>query len=336
MKILKHTLLAASVSLALAGGQAAHAGDEPMLGEIVLYAFNFAPRYWANSNGQILSINQNQALFALLGTTYGGNGQTTFALPDLRGRTPAGSGTEISWGEQAGAATATLTQMPGILGTNLTLETRGVETSSRISNSTPVPTVSKSAVTSGASLPVNVRPPSLGLNYSVALQGLFGGRECTLGEIITYAGTYVTGSELVPANGQLLSISSNTALFSILGTTYGGNGQTTFALPNLNDRLPTGAGSGPSLTPVSLGESSGGTTATVTTANLPANTVLGYNLSTKGIGVGTSTRITANQVNIISATAPVTGNASVSLPIQPPSLGVNYYICTQGVYPQPP
>lgn len=62
-------------------------GDEaPYMGEIRLMSFNFAPRFWALCNGQLLPINQNQALFAILGTTYGGNGQTTFALPDLRGR----------------------------------------------------------------------------------------------------------------------------------------------------------------------------------------------------------------------------------------------------------
>ena len=58
----------------------------PFIGEIQIYAFDFAPRTWATCNGQLLPINQNQALFSLLGTTYGGNGQTTFALPDLRGR----------------------------------------------------------------------------------------------------------------------------------------------------------------------------------------------------------------------------------------------------------
>ncbi len=65
---------------------------EPFIGEIALYPYNFAPRGWAFCNGQILSIAQNTALFSLLGTTYGGNGQTTFALPDLRGRVPLSSG----------------------------------------------------------------------------------------------------------------------------------------------------------------------------------------------------------------------------------------------------
>ena len=62
--------------------------SEPFLAEIRIYGFNFAPRGWALCDGQILPINQNQALYSLLGTTYGGDGRTSFALPDLRGRTP--------------------------------------------------------------------------------------------------------------------------------------------------------------------------------------------------------------------------------------------------------
>ena len=85
---------------------------EPYLGEIRLVSFNFAMRGWAFCNGQLLPINQNQALFALLGTMYGGNGQTTFALPDLRGRMPVHGAS--SQGTSGGAASVALTaaQMP--------------------------------------------------------------------------------------------------------------------------------------------------------------------------------------------------------------------------------
>ena len=89
-------------------------GANPVyLGEIMMVAFNFAPRGFALCNGQLLPINQNQALFALLGTMYGGNGQTNFALPDLNGRVPIGAGqgpglTDRVLGETGGAATVTL------------------------------------------------------------------------------------------------------------------------------------------------------------------------------------------------------------------------------------
>ena len=76
---------------------------EPFLSEIRIMTFNFAPKGWAQCNGQLLPINQNQALFSLLGTTYGGNGQTNFALPDLRGRVPIHVGQGHGLGEGGGA-----------------------------------------------------------------------------------------------------------------------------------------------------------------------------------------------------------------------------------------
>jgi microcystin-dependent protein len=81
---------------------------EPFLSEIRIFSFNFAPKGWAQCNGQLLPINQNQALFALLGTTYGGNGQTTFALPDLRSRTAVHTGAGHVLGEVGGERSHTL------------------------------------------------------------------------------------------------------------------------------------------------------------------------------------------------------------------------------------
>ena len=89
--------------------------SEPFLGELNIVSFNFPPKGWALCNGQFLPINQNQALFSLLGTMYGGNGQTTFALPDLRGRMPIHVGGGFSNQGQAGGETAhtlTMSEMP--------------------------------------------------------------------------------------------------------------------------------------------------------------------------------------------------------------------------------
>jgi microcystin-dependent protein len=88
--------------------------SEPFLSEIKIMSFVYAPRGWALCNGQFLPINQNQALFSLLGTTYGGNGQTTFALPDLRGKVPIHSGQGFILGQQGGQQSHTLTinEMP--------------------------------------------------------------------------------------------------------------------------------------------------------------------------------------------------------------------------------
>src|SRR3954469_22886467 len=82
---------------------------EPFLGELRLMSFNFAPKGWAQCSGQFLPINQNQALFSLLGTTYGGNGQTTFALPDLRSRAPFHQGDGFTIGQRAGEESHTIT-----------------------------------------------------------------------------------------------------------------------------------------------------------------------------------------------------------------------------------
>jgi microcystin-dependent protein len=82
---------------------------EPFLSEIRIMSFSYAPKGWALCDGQLLPINQNQALFSLLGTTYGGNGQTTFALPNLQGRVPVCSGSGFTLGQQGGEYNHTLT-----------------------------------------------------------------------------------------------------------------------------------------------------------------------------------------------------------------------------------
>src|SRR5713101_466009 len=82
---------------------------EPFLAEVKIISWNFPPKGWAFCNGQLLPINQNQALFSVLGTTYGGDGRTTFALPDLQGRVPVHVGNGIVLGERAGETSHTLT-----------------------------------------------------------------------------------------------------------------------------------------------------------------------------------------------------------------------------------
>ena len=101
--------------IALSGIFPSRNSSQPFIGELDIFAFNFPPKFWATCDGQLLPISQNQALFALLGIMYGGNGQTTFALPDLRGRAAlhAGQGPGLSnyaQGQQAGTETQTINQ----------------------------------------------------------------------------------------------------------------------------------------------------------------------------------------------------------------------------------
>lgn len=159
---------------------------EPFLAEVRIMSFNFAPRGWALCNGQLLPINQNQALFSLLGTTYGGNGQVNFALPNLQGRVPVHMGNGISQGEAGGQTTVTLTsqQMPQhvhvLMGSSAAQNTvvpsglLAVTTPSEFYGGTPNAVASAASIGStGGSQPHNNMQPSLVLNFCIALQGIF-------------------------------------------------------------------------------------------------------------------------------------------------------------------
>jgi microcystin-dependent protein len=166
----------------------------PYLSEIRLISFNFAPKGWALCDGQILPINQNQALFSLLGTTYGGNGQTTFALPNLQGRTILHTGADSSGhfyalGQSAGEVGVTLTpsQMPahshvaqGILVQANSFPAAGrtwAESPSNPYSSNANTVMNPSSLAQvGGSHPHNNMPPYLTLNFIIALAGIFPSR----------------------------------------------------------------------------------------------------------------------------------------------------------------
>ena len=171
--------------------------SEPFLAEIRIFGFNFAPRGWAFCDGQILPINQNQSLYSLLGTTYGGDGRTSFGLPELRGRTPIHVGNSIggqthSLGQKSGAESISLTaaEMPqhkhtvkGSSSTTTTpLATGNVW--SRAAQNQYAPSAGANNVNMGAATLSNAgggqahnnMQPSLSLNFGIALQGLFPSR----------------------------------------------------------------------------------------------------------------------------------------------------------------
>jgi microcystin-dependent protein len=161
---------------------------EPFLAEIRLMSFQFAPKGWAHCNGQLLPINQNQALFALLGTTFGGDGQVTFALPDLRGRTPIHVGGGHTLGGHGGeqAHTLSVAEMPAHThvaygsGSNAKAETPGPGVllgrasldlyRAPTSLSAMEPGVVASA--GGAQAHANVQP-FVTVSFCIALQGIF-------------------------------------------------------------------------------------------------------------------------------------------------------------------
>lgn len=160
------------------------------LSEIRLFSFNYAPKGWAQCNGQLLPINQNQALFALLGTTYGGNGQTNFALPNLRGRVPIHFGSGHTMGEAAGSESVTITAqtMPThfhwmfgstvATGGNDNPAGRFLGSAGNLYHAPDslTPMNPGTIGNTGGSQPHNNMQPFLVLNYCIALQGIFPSR----------------------------------------------------------------------------------------------------------------------------------------------------------------
>jgi microcystin-dependent protein len=217
---------------------------QDMIGEVMPFAGNFVPTDYLPADGRLLQINQsqqNKTLFNVIGTTYGGDGVNTFALPDLRGRTIISASTVDPVGTLLGSPTASLSN-----------------------NQTP------NGFTNTAQ-PFDEREPSLALNYLIALNGTFPNHDTGsvnpntpyLAEIIPFAGNFVPSGWAL-CNGQLLPINQNQALFSLLGTTFGGNGTINFALPDLRDRTVIGTSAS-----VSVGSLLGATSHTVTAAELP-------------------------------------------------------------------
>jgi microcystin-dependent protein len=159
---------------------------EPFLSEIRIMSFNFPPKGWAFCNGQLMPINQNQALFSLLGTTYGGDGRVNFALPDLQGRVPTHMGNHIL-GERAGEQNHTLTisELPThthvLNGTTATTAPQPVPTNAYLAPTASLygPATALTSLTAGTVTNVggsqahtNMQP-FLALNFSIALQGIF-------------------------------------------------------------------------------------------------------------------------------------------------------------------
>ena len=166
---------------------------EPFLAQILIVGFNFAPRGFAYCDGQILPINQNQSLYSLLGTTYGGDGRTSFALPDFRSRTPIHVGNGYSEGQKAGAETVTLTraQIPAHRHDFKAQNNAGNQAAASghhladlagfdeyvAQNPGPLLTMANTVISnSGGGQSHNNEQPYLTIGYCIALQGLFPSR----------------------------------------------------------------------------------------------------------------------------------------------------------------
>ena len=232
----------------------------PFIGQIAAYTGNIIPNGWALADGSLIPITQNTALFSVIGITYGGDGRSNFQLPDLRGRVAVGvaTGSNTKLGGINGTESVTL------LSTNLPSHQHNLLNNTYGTNQTGF---------TGAGEPFQNLQPLLGISYIIALRGIFPSADTgavdpqapILGEIVGFAGNYAPGGWAM-ADGSLLQISTNVAIFALLGTYFGGDGISTFALPDLRDRVIVGSGRG-----FNVADLVGSSAITLTTNQLPAH-----------------------------------------------------------------
>lgn len=261
----------------------------PYIGQVKLVPYSFAPRGYADCDGQLLSISSHTALFSILGTTYGGDGQQSFGLPDLQDRAPVHQSQEDPLGHKGGAANVTL-DVSTMAQHSHAINARNVPaTETAISGNVFAAQAQRGAQhyitaggqtadmsehglteTGGGQAHDNTQP-SMTLRYVVALEGTYPSRDGGgaiddqdyIGEIRPFGFNFAPRG-WAQCDGQLLAIASNQALFSLLGTVFGGDGKTTFALPDLRGRTAVGLGQ-------TMGAKFGSETVTLNADQIPAH-----------------------------------------------------------------
>jgi microcystin-dependent protein len=278
----------------------------PFYGEVRLFAGNFAPLGWAFCHGQLLTRTNNLALFSIIGTAFGGDGTNTFALPDARSRGVA------SIGQGPGLSPISLAERSGLTQTTLLPFAMPIHTH-------PLPTFyGIDSGPAGSNGPRNNRQPYLGLSTVFYLQGnnplaAQTAYEPFVGEMTMFASGHGFPNA-VQAQGQVFGISANSFLYSIIRTNFGGDGATTFWLPDLRGRFPLSIGRGTGQTAHTLGEKFGTESVTMTTAQMPSH------------------RHTLPSVPPIALTTDTAGSNQPQSLLQP-SLAVRFLISTNGQVP---
>ena len=227
--------------------------DNPVVGEIRNVAFSPTAGSFSSQflpcDGRLLSISQNSALYALLGTTYGGNGSSNFALPDLRGRVPMHFSAANPLGSLIGAETTTLAVA------NLAAHTHSVPLGANTGST-------------GSGTPFSIQQPALALNLRI----MDNVTAASVGWVRVFAFSFSAGITACDGAAYARSGGDWAALFSEIGTTYGaGNGSTTFNVPDLRNRTMIGQGTGTGLTARTLGQSGGSGTASMTVFTMPSH-----------------------------------------------------------------
>ncbi|MFD2706954.1 phage tail protein [Salibacterium lacus] len=256
------------------------------IGEIHCFAFPFEPKGWMYCDGRQLSISSYYNLYTILGTTFGGDGTSTFALPDLRGRTMVHAGGEVSPGERAGEETHELTigEMPEHRHrvSASTVNTNTAQAAGHVWGDNDGAAYAASSdnwmrynavAEEGGGSPHSNMQPYLVSNYCIAVEGIYPSRDTTAfqamaGDIRMFAGTFSpAGWEF--CNGQYLSVSDDTALYSVIQTIYGGDGNHEFQIPDMRNRTAIHAGCGNDVSQRKLGEQGGSSKVILTIEDMP-------------------------------------------------------------------
>lgn len=370
--------------------------SDQFVGEIRAVAFNFAPSSdgWLPCEGQLLQIADFETLFAVIGAKFGGDGVTTFALPDYRGRAPVGMGTGpglggIAEGEQGGSQELTLTpaQLPphpheataliaaaenvgkdenpenNVLAV-VTLDDHVTQLPAYAPLSSANATLAPEAMSvtvqnTGDNQPVSLLNPYLGTKFLISPSGGTTGPEEFFRGEIRLSASHLLADLWVACEGQLMPIAQNRELFGLLKTTFGGDGVTTFALPDYRGRVPVGMGTGPGLDGITQGQQGGlqeltlelgqmpghthGATALISVAGKPGTTESPANgIPAIAVGEDGSTRLSAyapwSAANVPLApkgtkvTVESAGDGQ-PVPLMNPFLGTKFVIALEGTYP---
>lgn len=339
-----------------------------VLGTVKLVAYNFVPRDYLPCKGGLVQISSNTALFSLLGTTYGGDGRTTFGLPNLQTRVPIHASGTHRQGSDGGAPTATLSiaQMPehthpvvATTDTATTNDPTGHILASSVRGAANYALATAGAVTNmdpnsigsagGTQAHENMQP-FLTLQYVICAQGTYpshsGGSlpdegEEYLADVKPYGFNFVPRG-WAACDGQILPIDQNQSLFALLGTAYGGDGRKTFALPDLRGRTPIGEGTLSGYTYL-IGNKGGQEGVELSAQEIPNHDHQGE-LVNATAGSGTA------QDNMIAGTPNVFTSGALDADLHSSAIGapkqhsephpnmmpfqtVNYCICMSGLFP---
>ncbi|MBL8179896.1 MAG: tail fiber protein [Bryobacterales bacterium] len=336
----------------------------PTIGNIYCAAFPFAPKDFVPCDGRLLSIANYEGLFKVIGSQYGGDGATNFAAPDLRSRAPRHVDSSNPIGVRSGVETVQLAldQIPPH--THALQANPGTADSASIDgnvlaagdprgiNAYAAPSATLDGLdplsvgeTGGNGSHANLQP-FLAMNYLIAWNGALGindpADEPYIGEVRAFPWG-ATPSGWLPCDGRSLPIPAYAALYGLIGPTFGGDGATSFNVPDLRGRVPIGVGQGSDLSPYTMGERGGTETVSLAIAAMPAHSHAPESVTgapTTGDPSGNMLASEAAIFNLPSSLDATLDGSAIGVTGEGaghdnmmPFLALNYCICFQGVYP---